>query len=43
MKQLLVSLILLMFSTILMAEEVDPFEEVNRVVYEFNETVDDNL
>ena len=43
MKKLLISLLLLAFSTVTIAEEVDPFEETNRVVYEFNETIDDNL
>ena len=43
MKNLLISLALLLNSSILFAEEVDPFEEANRVVYDFNETIDDNL
>ena len=43
MKNLLISLVLLLNSSILFAEEVDPFEEANRVVYDFNETIDDNL
>jgi len=43
MKNLLISLALLLNSSVLFAEEVDPFEEANRVVYDFNETIDDNL
>ncbi|MDB3892668.1 VacJ family lipoprotein [Candidatus Thioglobus sp.] len=43
MKKLLISLLLLVFSTVTIAEEVDPFEETNRAVYEFNEAIDDNL
>jgi len=43
MRNLLISLALLLNSSILFAEEVDPFEEANRVVYDFNETIDDNL
>ena len=43
MKKLLISLLLLAFSTVTIAEEVDPFEETNRAVYEFNEVIDDNL
>ncbi len=43
MKNLLISLVLLLNSSVLFAEEVDPFEEANRVVYDFNETIDDNL
>ena len=43
MKQLLISWLLLTFSLVSVAEEVDPFEETNRVIYEFNEVVDDNL
>ena len=43
MKQLLVSLFLLALSMASLAEDVDPFEESNRVIYEFNETIDDNL
>ncbi|MDC9726215.1 MAG: VacJ family lipoprotein [Candidatus Thioglobus sp.] len=42
MKKLLISFALLMSSTFAVAE-VDPFEDVNRSVYGFNETVDDNL
>jgi phospholipid-binding lipoprotein MlaA len=45
MKQLLMSFLL--FFTInfpAMAEEnVDPFEDANRAIYEFNDTIDDNL
>ena len=43
MKQLLISWLLLTFSLVAIAEEVDPFEETNRAIYEFNEVVDDNL
>ncbi len=45
MKQLLLSFLLFfMTNTLAFAEEdVDPFEDINRTVYEFNETVDDNL
>ena len=43
MRNLLISLVLLLNSSVLFAEEVDPFEEANRVVYDFNETIDDNL
>ena len=39
MRNLLISLALLLNSSILFAEEVDPFEEANRVVYDFNETI----
>jgi len=45
MKQLLMSFLLFfMANTLAFAEEdVDPFEDINRTVYGFNETVDDNL
>jgi phospholipid-binding lipoprotein MlaA len=43
MKQLLISWLLLTFSLVSIAEDVDPFEETNRAIYEFNEVVDDNL
>ena len=45
MKQLLLSFLLFfMANTLAFAEEdVDPFEDINRIVYGFNETVDDNL
>lgn len=44
MKQLLLSFLLFfMANTLTFAEEVDPFEDVNRVVYGFNEEADDNL
>ena len=45
MKQLLMSFLLFfMANTLAFAEEdVDPFEDVNRAVYGFNEAVDDNL
>jgi Surface lipoprotein len=45
MKQLLLSFLLFfMTNTLAFAEEdVDPFEDINRVIYDFNETIDDNL
>jgi len=45
MKQLLLSFLLFfMANTLAFSEEdVDPFEDINRTVYGFNETVDDNL
>ncbi|CAC9962001.1 Outer-membrane-phospholipid-binding lipoprotein MlaA [uncultured Gammaproteobacteria bacterium] len=43
MKQLLTSFLLLISSTFAVAEDIDPFEDVNRVIYNFNETIDDNL
>ena len=45
MKQLLLSFLLFfMANTLAFAEEdVDPFEDINRIVYGFNETFDDNL
>ncbi len=45
MKNLLISLMLLFSSSVLFAEEidVDPFENANRAVYDFNEAIDDNL
>jgi len=45
MKQLLMSFLLFfMANTLAFAEEdVDPFEDINRTVYGFNEVVDDNL
>jgi len=45
MKQLLLSFLLFfMANTLAFAEEdVDPFEDINRTVYAFNEVVDDNL
>ncbi|WP_428087743.1 MlaA family lipoprotein [Candidatus Thioglobus sp.] len=42
MKQLLIGLLLL-FTNVVVADDVDPFEETNRAIYEFNEVVDDNL
>jgi len=42
MKKILISFLLLISSTFAVAE-VDPFEETNRAVYEFNEVIDDNL
>ncbi len=43
MKRLFLSFLLLMVSSFAIAEEVDPFEDVNRAIYEFNETIDDNF
>ena len=45
MKQLLLSFLLFfMANTLAFSEEdVDPFEDINRAVYGFNEAVDDNL
>lgn len=44
MKKILVSLLLSTLSISAIAEEnVDPFEDVNRSIYEFNDTIDDNL
>jgi phospholipid-binding lipoprotein MlaA len=45
MKQLLLSFLLFfMANTLAFAEEdVDPFEDINRTIYEFNEAADDNL
>ena len=45
MKQLLISFLLFFTAnTLVIAEEdIDPFEDINRVVYEFNETIDNNL
>ena len=45
MKQLLLSFLLFfMANTLAFAEEnVDPFEDINRAVYVFNEAIDDNL
>ena len=45
MKQLLISFLLFfVVSTLVIAEEnLDPFEDINRAVYAFNETIDDNL
>jgi phospholipid-binding lipoprotein MlaA len=40
MKNWLMSLILLTFSGLATAEDFDPFEDINRAVYEFNEVVD---
>ncbi|HIF47644.1 MAG TPA: VacJ family lipoprotein [Candidatus Thioglobus sp.] len=42
MKQVLISL-LLAFNLSVNAEEVDPFEETNRSIYEFNESLDSNV
>jgi len=44
MKKLLISLLLSTLSISTIAEEnVDPFEDANRSIYEFNDTIDDNL
>ena len=43
MKYYLSFLLFFIFNTVTASEDVDPFEEVNRSVYEFNETIDDNL
>ncbi|HIB96943.1 MAG TPA: VacJ family lipoprotein [Candidatus Thioglobus sp.] len=42
MKRVLISL-LLAFNLSVNAEEVDPFEETNRSIYEFNESLDSNV
>ncbi|MBE8189617.1 MAG: VacJ family lipoprotein [Candidatus Thioglobus sp.] len=42
MKQLIISLALL-FSTAIMADEVDPFEGVNRSIDSFNQALDENI
>ena len=41
-KQVLISL-LLAFNLSVNAEEIDPFEETNRSIYEFNESLDSNV
>ncbi len=44
MKQLLTGLILLIFSTVMVAaDNVDPFEEVNRSIDGFNQALDENI
>ncbi len=43
MKNLLMSFLLLAFDATTMAEDVDPFEESNRAVFEFNQTLDENF
>ncbi|SMN15360.1 VacJ lipoprotein [uncultured Candidatus Thioglobus sp.] len=43
MNKLIISLLLLISSTFSVAEDIDPFEDTNRVIYNFNETIDDNL
>ncbi|ABL02591.1 VacJ family lipoprotein [Candidatus Ruthia magnifica str. Cm (Calyptogena magnifica)] len=43
MKNLLRSFLLLIFGTITMAEDVDLFEASNRVVFEFNQALDENF
>lgn len=42
MYKFLISLLLLVSSSFAVAE-VDPFEDTNRAIYEFNETIDNNL
>ncbi|HIB27834.1 MAG TPA: VacJ family lipoprotein [Candidatus Thioglobus sp.] len=42
MKRVLISL-LLAFNLSVNAEEIDPFEETNRSIYEFNESLDSNV
>ncbi len=45
MKKILVGFLLLMLGFFTVAEEVDPdpFENVNRSIYDFNEAIDDNV
>ena len=43
MKNLLMTLLCLTFTTTIMAEDVDPFEGSNRAAFEFNQTLDENL
>ena len=45
MKKILVGFLLLMLGFFTVAEEVDPdpFENVNRSIYDFNETIDENV
>ncbi|MBW5291351.1 MAG: VacJ family lipoprotein [Candidatus Ruthia sp. Asou_11_S2] len=43
MKNLLMSFLLLVFGATTMAEDVDPFEASNRAVFEFNQTLDENV
>ncbi|WP_190600259.1 MlaA family lipoprotein [Candidatus Vesicomyidisocius sp. SY067_SCS001] len=43
MKNLFMSFLLLIFSSIIMAENIDPFEGFNRVIFEFNQTLDENI
>ncbi|BBB23943.1 lipoprotein [Isorropodon fossajaponicum endosymbiont JTNG4] len=43
MKKLLMSFLLLVFGATTMAEDVDPFEASNRAVFEFNQTLDENV
>ncbi len=43
MKSLLTSTVLLFATVTVAADDIDPFENTNRAIYEFNETVDDNL
>lgn len=43
MKNLLMCFLWLTFSTTIMAKDVDPFEGSNRAVFEFNQTLDENL
>ncbi len=45
MKKILVGFLLLMLGSFTVAEEVDPdpFENANRAIYDFNETIDENV
>lgn len=43
MKNLLMCFLWLTFSTTIMAKDVDPFEGSNRAVFEFNQTLNENL
>ena len=45
MKKILVGFLLLTLGFFTVAEEVDPdpFENVNRSIYDFNEAIDDNV
>ncbi len=43
MKNLLMCFLWLTFSATIMAKDVDPFEGSNRAVFEFNQTLDENL
>lgn len=43
MKNLLMCFLCLTFSATIMAKDVDPFEGSNRAVFEFNQTLDENL
>ncbi len=43
MKNLLMSFVLLVFGITTMAEDIDSFEVLNRAVFEFNQTLDENF